>query len=180
MNNPKRASTALAAVTCLSAWGVMTYASIDPRLVATVLGIVAVAAYFYHQQSARELPEKRPRFAWMPKYRCHCTVPDSMRSSSDPARALVLRLTDRGFACDRQTPVALHLTRGHAKGDFSVELAKINLTFSLPIEVQTELVVEADWVAAFDTGDLWQLTTELKALVEAESPSESRAVHHAA
>ena len=93
---------------------------------------------------------------------------------------MVLRLTDLGFSCDRQTPLALHLTRGHAKGDFSVELAKINLTVSLPLEAETELLVEADWLVAFDTGDLWQLTSEIKAIVEGERPAEFEAGRRAA
>jgi hypothetical protein len=51
---------------------------------------------------------------------------------------------------------------------------------AIPIGAATELRGEADWVVAFDTGDLWQLTTELKSLVEAESPSGSGAIHHPA
>jgi len=170
MTRSGNTSVALAAGACFAVWAFVTYGGIDPRFWATVFAGVAVVAYFYTRKAATDLPGKRPRLAWMPKYRCRCEPSASVLSSPDPARALVLRLGELGFVCERQTPLALHFSRGHAQGDFSVELAKLDVTVSLPIESSTELLVEAGWVAAFDTGDLWQLTTELKALVESDSP----------
>lgn len=173
-NRSKEVFAGLAAMCCLSAWGLMTYADIDPRLLATMFAVVGVVAYFYSRKSATDLPDKRPSIAWMPKYRSRCTLSEAIRSSSDPARALVIRLGEAGFSCERQTPLALHFTRGHARGDFSVEIAKINLVVSLPIETEVDLIVEAGWLVAFDTGDLWQLTKELTALVADDPAHEER------
>lgn len=167
MKNTRSISLIVAIAACLASWLYVTYGDFDPRLAASVSAIVAVTAFFYSGKSPIQFMEgKKPRIVWMPKYRALCKPSPDIINTEDPARAITLLLSGKGFVCERQTPLALHFIRGYAKGDFSVELARVNLTVTLPITEETEMLVEAGWIAAFDTGDLWQLTQEIKSLIE--------------
>ncbi|MCC9609061.1 hypothetical protein LOC68_07125 [Blastopirellula sp. JC732] len=166
----KNLSLLLPGAVCLAMWGGMTYADIDGRTQFLVLGPVALVALAYHQTQLKPLPEQMPRLAWFPKYRCRCQLAESIRNSADPLREIALRFESLGFECDRQTPLALHFTRGHARGDFDVRLAKLNVAVTMPAAGEVELSVKAEWLVLFDTGDLWRQTDELKRALELESP----------
>lgn len=157
------------AAVCLAMWGGMVYADVDARLQSLLLGGVAAIAFAYQQTRLKSLPPQEPRLAWFPKYRCRCQLAESIRTSADPLREIALRLELLGFECDRQTPLALHFTRGQAHGDFHVRLAKLNVAVTVPAAGEVELTVKADWLVAFDTGDLWRQTDELKRTLESDA-----------
>ena len=93
-------------------------------------------------------------------------VPQALLGSSDPPAALGERLRNFGFRVDKRTENVLRFTRRSALGDFSIKIAKVNLTFAMPLTADTEVLVEYGSFAAFDTGDLWTFTSELKAGLE--------------
>ena len=72
------------------------------------------------------------------------------------------RLGDIGFTIQQETSQSIQFTRGHAKGDFAIELAKVDVTVSLPLETEATVIVEYGWVCLFDTGDLWEFAKELQ------------------
>ncbi len=82
--------------------------------------------------------------------------------------ALLYRLNQLGFVEMGRDIDQIRFTRGSILGDFSVQIAKVDLTFRLPLDTETVLQVEYGAFAAFDTGDLWKFTTELKDRLEAD------------
>ncbi|PQO40213.1 hypothetical protein [Blastopirellula marina] len=173
MLDRKNLSLLAPAAICLAMWGGMVYANIDARLQSLLLGSVAAIAFAYQQAKLKPLPLRAPRLAWFPKYRCRCQLAESIRTSAEPLREIALRLEPLGFECDRQTPLALHFTRGQAQGDFHIRLAKLSVTVTIPAEGEVELTVKADWLVAFDTGDLWRQTDELKRTLEMDAAKPS-------
>jgi hypothetical protein len=85
------------------------------------------------------------------------------------------------FTYDRHTLRDVHFTRGYNKGDFSIEIVKLNVLFPLPLTAETEFRIELGWTGGFDTGDLWLFANKLRDHIERDclasdgQSSESRA-----
>lgn len=132
------------------------------------LGVVltiGLITYFYNKYkdgTAQLLPNKRPWFCWLPKFKTTVNLPSTIVNYADPLQSLGDKLQELGFRLEYQETGFARFTRGSKYGDFSTKIMKIDLTFSTPIKQETDVIVEYGEFAAFDTGDLWKLTTEVK------------------
>jgi hypothetical protein len=121
----------------------------------------------YRRQQAKSLPDRRPRVQWFPKYRATIAIPAALLGAEDSGAALGDQLGTLGFVVQERNDQVLSFKRGSVLGDFSTKLTKVDLIFSLPLSSETGLVVEyGTTLVAFDTGDLWALTAELKEMLE--------------
>ena len=131
-----------------------------------IIAAVAVGAItlVYQAIPCRELPEVRPGFSLLPKYR---TSIDWDSPAPDPI-AIEQKFAACGFQLVRSDDHAMHYQRGKLLGDFSVKVLKLKCTISIPDNGSSTLTVEAGWMIAFDSGDLWTFTSELKANLESD------------
>jgi hypothetical protein len=120
----------------------------------------------YKLKPAGVLPASKPRFCFLPKFSSSVALPPDVTEASSPQEQLISRLEKLGFSVVRQSEDELVFSRGSALGDFTVEIAKLDITFDLPIGPSTPVEVAYGSFAAFDTGDLWQFTQELKSQLE--------------
>ena len=124
--------------------------------VAIVAAVVAVIflTVGYKVAPFRDAEGSKPLFVFLPKYRKLVT-----RSKSNAE--LENELSRFGFDKVKQDESVSYFTRGSVLGDFSINLARVNVALREINPNQHELTVQAGWVAAFDTGDHWQFITEL-------------------
>ncbi|MEL6107516.1 MAG: hypothetical protein AAFU85_15860, partial [Planctomycetota bacterium] len=71
-------------------------------------------------------------------------------------------LGEIGFSIEQEKGESIKFTRGHPKGDFVIELAKVDVTVTFRDGEFANVLVEYGWVCLFDTGDLWRFASELK------------------
>ena len=124
--------------------------------------IVAAITVLYRVAPYRELGDAKPRLAVFPKYRTSLDPP-----SGESMEALEEKLAEYGFRKSRESEESVTFSRGSLLGDFSIRLAKMSLKIAKPIVPGTTARLEAAWVMAFDTGDLWDLLSELREKLEA-------------
>ena len=127
---------------------------------------VAVFLCAYKLGAPVRFPTVKPRFCVLPKYDVRIIPPSYLIEAADPTAELARVLKPLGFAQSRKTDKFSEFSRGSLLGDFSVEIAKVNLTFSLPIISDLHCRAVYGSFAAFDTGDLWTLCSELKNKIE--------------
>ena len=75
-------------------------------------------------------------------------------------------LVELGFKKKGESGAKTKFSRGSLLKDFSVERAAVDICLYKLSGTKYEITVNAGWVAAFDTGDLWQLMTELSKKIE--------------
>lgn len=131
-----------------------------------VVGALVVIFVAYRLKTSPGLPDTKPAFCLLPKYRVSLRLPPDIVSSSDPISVLGQRLAEFGFSESKREAGFVRYSRGSLLGDFSIKIAKVNLTFPLPLEADTVVEIAYGQIAAFDTGDLWRFATELKARTE--------------
>jgi len=138
-----------------------TFLAIPILVLVAVLIALKVA---YRAKSFVPLPTAKPGFVWLPKY----TVSLPMQTGDHEAE-LAARLGSHGFSQRRLRDHRIEFTRGSALGDFSIKIAKVVATTSLPASNPAQLKVEYGVLfgCAFDTGDLWQFCRELTDKIEA-------------
>ena len=129
-------------------------------IISAVVG-VAVMTVSYKLAPYREANGNRPLFVLLPKYR-------KLIQHTKSSEELEGELSRFGFNKVRQADDVTYYTRGSVLGDFSINLAKVNVALREVAPHQHELTVQAGWVAAFDTGDHWQFITELGRELEDE------------
>jgi len=124
-----------------------------------VLAALAVFTLAYKFAPYRSAGEKKPVIALFPKYRKRIQVkytPDELES----------RLTSCGFSKSGVNNKITYYYRGSLLGDFSIKLIKVKLGVSEPENGMSDITLEASWVVAFDTGDLWTFITEISNKLE--------------
>lgn len=126
-------------------------------IIVTVVLVLVTASYKLIPH--RLVGPKKPRLALYPKYRKR--LPHNL--SEEEVQSTMSGL---GFKPERHTDTMVMFTRGSIFGDFSIRLAKILVKVHKRNVDEYELTVEAGWLVAFDTGDLWTLTTELSDKLE--------------
>lgn len=133
------------------------------------MGVVLVTLHLrYRSKSASQMPTERPSFCWQPKFVVEFELPDAITTATDPVNSLGDSLGQYGFKEVRQQPDSVMFARGHTLGDFSIKIAKVTLTFPLPLEKhQSAEAGYGSYAVAFDTGDLWTFTVELRDKVAA-------------
>ena len=137
-------------------------------LPAALVAAVAVVGFLgaYKLKSPRPLPASKPSFCLLPKFESSISLPRSIAEAAQPSEPLAERMAEADFSVAQQTDDALVFSRGSVLGGFSVEIAKITVRFTLPLQSSARFSIEYGSFAAFDTGDLWQFTEELTARVE--------------
>ncbi len=147
----------------------MTFST--PLIVLSVLAgaiVVLTLLIGYKLTWPSSLSPKKPFVSWFPKYRIGVSMPSGILENREPELALAYRLERLGFQQSHRDIDYLRFSRGSVMGDFHIEISKVDLTFRLPVDVQTILTVEYGAFAAFDTGDLWQFTAELQKRIETD------------
>ncbi|WP_394392190.1 hypothetical protein [Shewanella woodyi] len=125
----------------------------------SVIVILAVITIGYKVAPHRDLGKSKPFLAVFPKYKCLVSVtynPDVLES----------KLEEFGFKKVGEKGEGVKFTRGSVLGELSVNLTKVDLHLSSANSTKTCLLVNAGWVAAFDTGDHWILTKDLAEKLE--------------
>lgn len=135
-------------------------------LLILVVGALVVIFVAYRLKTAPVLPDRKPSFCLLPKYVVSLRLPSAVVSSPDPISVLGQRLGEFGFSEAKREAGFVRYSRGSLLGDFSIKIAKVNLTFPLPLEAETAVEIGYGQIPAFDTGDLWKFATELKARME--------------
>ena len=92
-----------------------------------------------------------PFFAILQKYRNQVTL-------SLTQRQLEKNLVELGFKNKGESGAKTKFSRGSLLKDFSVEHAPVDVCLYKLLGTKHEVALIAGWAAAFDTGDLWQLT----------------------
>lgn len=124
-----------------------------------IVVFVALITLLYKVLPFREAGNTKPSLALFPKYR-------KLVQHSLSGTELEQKLSEFGFRKTKQKDSVSHFTRGSVLGDFSINLSKVNVALREVAPNEHELTVQAGWVAAFDTGDHWQFTTELASKLE--------------
>ncbi len=127
---------------------------------------VAVLILAYKRSSPALLPTQKPPFCFLPKYDVPINAPISVSGAADPIAALDRVMRSLGFAQLSETENFVGFGRGSLLGDFSVRIAKVRVEFSLPLTSDLHCRVVYGSFAAFDTGDLWTLCSEIKNEIE--------------
>ncbi len=130
-------------------------------LIAVII-VVVIFTLMYKMIPARPLKTKKPYFVLLPKFKTDVTLADRIINTNNPLATLSEELSKFGFTPSMQDESWATYSRGHILGDFSVNITKVNIKVAQPISNPISIFVEYGWVAAFDTGDLWRFTTELK------------------
>lgn len=138
--------------------------------------IVAVVTLVYKALPHRQLPEVKSGFTLFPKYQTSVdwgpTAPGEL--------AIEEKFAESRFELSGTAENEMHFQRGHLLGDFSLKLVKLRCRLTLPENGSSILTVEGGWMIAFDTGDLWTITSELKRNLPSESvhaPAQAREPH---
>ena len=133
-----------------------------PVLLAVV--VLVLLKVLYSAKTFSPLPSTKPRFCLLPKY----VVPLPV-DGPDVEVVLSSRLAHYGFREIRRDANAIVFSRGSALGEFSIKIAKLVATATLPLAPLTQLNVEygVAFGCAFDTGDLWTFCRELTEKIEA-------------
>ena len=126
---------------------------IVPVIIMVVVIVVLKIAYAVKPHA--EIPPKKPKLCWLPKYKLRLPVVERLGVEDDLSEALM----QLGF---RQTG-ELQFSRGSGLGDFSIKIAKVIVTAESPLTNPLALRVEYGAVCgvAFDNGDLWKFCDEL-------------------
>ncbi|MGV7220290.1 MAG: hypothetical protein ACQ9MH_02045 [Nitrospinales bacterium] len=135
-------------------------------IIIIAIGIACSLLTAYKLKPAGTLSKLKPSFCFLPKFKLSLTLSSDIMEAKNPQKRLINRLATFGFSILRESEDKLILNRGSALGDFSIKIAKINITFDLPLRSLTSIEVEYGSFAAFDTGDLWQFSQELKKSLE--------------
>lgn len=120
---------------------------------------LTVSTFAYKFLPFRKPGKQRPFLAVLPKYR-------KVIASGASDHALAGKLAQHGFEKTKQRGSTTKFRRGSVLGDLSIELSKVDISLTRINENSLEITVQAGWVAAFDTGDHWDLITRLGAELE--------------
>ena len=134
---------------------------VAPQLAIGATAFVALVQGCYLAYSPKALPTTKPSWSWFPKYRFSCELAP-LPEGTDARSWVCQRLGENGFTVLQETNKSIKLKRGYPKGDFAIELTQVNVTVSLPVNENADVLVEYGWVCLFDTGDLWSFSEELK------------------
>jgi len=128
------------------------------EIIITAVVVIVLFTLTYKLIPYRDLPDAKPGFALFPKYR---TSIDWSPEAPDVPE-LEEKFVRFGFRVCRSDENGMSFKRGQLLGDFTVKLLKLKCTISAPENGSSSLSLEAGWMIAFDTGDLWTFTSELK------------------
>ena len=123
--------------------------------VLAVVGLIVL----YKILPYRNIGTKKPSFAILPKYK-------NQIAHSLTQHQLEKNLVELGFKKKGESGAKMKFSRGSLLKDFSVERAAVDICVYKISETKHEITLNAGWVGAFDTGDLWQLLTELSKKIE--------------
>ncbi|MBK1725603.1 hypothetical protein [Halorhodospira neutriphila] len=126
---------------------------------------IAIVLRLYRKRPYRQPGAHQPGLVWFPKYRL--ALPEL-----PPWQEVEARLTAFGFGRDQdeESRDALRFSRGSPWLDFSIRLAKMEVTVRGRPGGPGELLVEAGGPVLFDTGDTWELTRQLGESLQPDPP----------
>ena len=115
--------------------------------------------------------ENKPTICFFPKYKTQINLSLEVVENSDPIRALSERLIPYGFRLYKSEKGFIKFTKGSFLGElryFSGARMKLNLKFTIPLSQNSTVHVQYATFAGvlFDTGDLWNVTSDIKRNLE--------------
>lgn len=127
--------------------------------------LVMICGFFLLYQGApfRALPARRPRITFWPKYETTLMAPRPAAEWAGALATLGYQPVSRK-ALDEDGAVTFR--RGRLFGDFSLRWLATRVTLVSEGEGGVRLTFCADVLAAFDTGDSWDLMQQLRAALE--------------
>jgi hypothetical protein len=128
--------------------------------IVTAVAVVLVISLIYRIRPYRELPDRKPHIAVLPKYQAKLNL------AGMTVDELESRLNKCGYQKNKESDNAIVFSRGSVTGDLSVEALKSKFTVAKPFAESTQATLEAAWMVAFDTGDFFRLFGELKERIE--------------
>lgn len=126
--------------------------------------VIVCITFIYKLMPFRDLAHTKPALTLFPKYRTTLQLSDEL---SDDAK-LEDRFSQLGFTLRKTDENKRIFYRGSLLGDFSVKILKLKCAVVTSPD-STSLTIEAGWMIAFDTGDLWTFTSELKQKLQCDS-----------
>lgn len=143
--------------------------AIETLAVAVSTSLVAYGVLIVHYKTAlpRRRPAKKPGIAFLPKYSFSMELPPTIAVAEDPVALLGERLARVGFQLITHEGRKLRFSRGALLGDLSVERAKIDLEFVLPLTSNAHASIAYGAFALFDAGALWSLSYRVESAVHA-------------
>lgn len=160
--------TILAAILCVVCYAVLHFL-LNPWLALLTTVVLALMELAYVRTLPKPLGNRRPNWSFFPKYGFTINLDQDLSTAEDTALSITERLESFGFRLEQENRKLLKFSRGHPKGDFSIELAHVNLNLFLPLSEPTNATMQYGWFCAFDTGDLWQLTQQVKNALEGKN-----------
>ena len=147
-----------------------------PMLAWLIVGAIAIPValalfkVLYVLKAPVSMSTRKPLLCILPKYWATLKVDEAILNSDDPTKTIISSLKTLGFRVVDRGSSYVKLSRGHILGDFSIKIAKLDLRISLPPDRETKLTIEygALFGAAFDTGDLWRVTSQLIERLQAD------------
>lgn len=159
---------------------------VDPRWLALLATLLIVAQLVYRWRRPVPLPTRTPGLCLLPKFvfSIPLEVPDAepaplgVGDSVEERRELALteRMSQFGFVPSGSTPTTLAFTRGSLIGDLSVQLTRIRVVASRPLQDPVEARIEYARALSTlcDTGDLWRFCRDLSGkLVERDRQAQA-------
>ncbi len=128
--------------------------------------LLSIFRTLYKRRSASAVEATKPRLKWLPKYQLDIKLPAQIFCDGSADEKLEILLGHFGFEIDCWTKTQILFSRGKKWGDFSIKLLKLRISFPMPLTESSTVLVEVADVCLFDTGDLWSLTSEIKAYIE--------------
>lgn len=119
----------------------------------------------------RSLNDNRPRYSFFPKYRTEVILPASIISSDNPVAELESFMASFGFKLSKRKYFNFVFRRGHFWGDISLRFLGLTLKLNqLPGPGNRfEMTLETSIMLVIDSGDLWQLLSDIKSGMEYSS-----------
>lgn len=139
-------------------------------LVIVVLPLLGSLKAAYNLKRPSQLPERKPRLSFLPKYKTQFKMPSEVLQNADPVHALSKKLSPYGFRLSRSENEYIEFTKGSMLGEITFDGAKMKLKLKvlIPLTMQTTAFIRYSAFAGvlFDTGDLWKVTKEIKSKIE--------------
>lgn len=104
------------------------------------------------------------------KYKTQINLSLEVVENSDPIRALSERLIPYGFRLSKSEKDFIKFTKGSVLGEITFSGSKMKVNLKIPIPLSQSSTVYVQYAAfagvLFDTGDLWEITYDIKRILE--------------
>lgn len=127
---------------------------------------IVLCFFLYRKIPFRRFTSKRPFLIFFPKYLLKNIKVNSVDTPLGKLEHITSKLTEISFELKTNSPSKLFFSRGHFLGDFSTDIAKLDVYVDTDNHGELNISIEYGQFALFDTGDLWKITKKIHDLIE--------------